>query len=137
MRLRLHLMDESGVAMIEATIGTIMLLFVTLGVMQMLLVFHASLAVHGAATRAAREYAVRESFSAADEVYQAQRNSSFRAIAWQPLECVPLTKTTQTAECTVRASVPAILPGSAVLGGGKLTGSWPIEEKGAYPRGGI
>jgi len=45
---------QEGVAMVEATIGTVLLLFAALGTLQLVLVFHGALAGHTAVIRAAR-----------------------------------------------------------------------------------
>lgn len=125
--------DERGVAMIEATIGTVLLLFAAMTTIQLVLVFHGALAAHGAAARAARTLAVTGSSAMAEQVYQQQTSTSLRALRWQGVSCV---KETRRALCTVTVEVPAILPGGGLFGGGGLTGHIPLHETGVYPIGG-
>ncbi len=125
---------ERGVAMVEATIGTVLLLLAALIVIQLSLVFHGALAAHGAATRSAREYALTEDMGEVQEVYRLQIGTSLRALRWEPPEC-RLEST--RAFCTAVVRVPVVVPGAGVVGGGGPLSPIPVVEIGTYPRGGV
>lgn len=115
--------------MVEAMLGTLLLLFAALLVIQVIIIFHASLAAHSAATRSARAQALGASTSQRDSVYQAQRANAIKIINWQGITCTP---SGDLVTCTVKAQVPSILPGGGFLFGGNFAGV-PIEERGQYP----
>ena len=114
--------------MVEATIGTVLLLFAALGAIQLILVFHGALAAHSAATRSARAMALTFDHAEAERVFRLQKATSLSAINWIELRCYGVEN---GAECQVRAEVPSILPGSGLFFG-SIT-SIPIRETGYYP----
>lgn len=124
--------SESGVAMIEATIGITLLLFVLLLAMQLVLVFHGALAGHTAAMRSARTLAVTGDFQAAQATFARQTDTALRSLHWPGMSC---DTAGGRAACTVAVEVPAILPGAGLFTGGGLAGPVTIAETGYYPIG--
>lgn len=135
--------DEGGVAMIEATLGTLLLLFAALGAMQMVLAFHAALADHTAVTRAARTYAITGSLDEAGQTYENQRSSSFRSLKWDDIQCLPAKASpsspwpadTRVVQCTARVRIPTMLPGGGLFSRGGFTEPPSVTETGYYPVG--
>lgn len=123
---------QDGVAMVEATIGTILLLFAALAAVQLVLVFHGTLAAHGAAIRSARTLAVTGSRQLAQSTYEDQRSAALGMIRWEQFDC---SQTSTMAQCEVVIKVPVIVPGGGLFGGGGLTGPLLVRETGAYPIG--
>lgn len=124
---------ERGAAMVEATIGIIMLLGVMLMVLQLILVFHATLAAHSAATRAARAYALEGpgGMASATAMYNAQKATGLGSLVWEPPVC---NYTSTLVTCTARVRVPSIMPGAGTMfGGGGLSGPVVVAETGQYP----
>lgn len=122
--------SQRGAAMVEAMLGTVILLFFSLLVVQVVLVFHATLAAHAAATRSARAQALGSSPSMRDQVYNAQKGNAIKAISWQGLQC---NESSTLVRCQVTVRVPSILPGGGFLFGGGFTGV-NITESGQYPK---
>lgn len=117
--------DQDGIAMIEATIGTVLLLTAALIAMQLVLIFHGALAAHSAATRAARAMAITGQDSSAQRVYQQQRATSLGAVQWDPRAVCSMESSGAT--CRVRVRVPTLVPGVGLL----LPDG--LEEEGWYP----
>lgn len=130
--MRRLLFDHEGVAMVEATIGTVLLLLAALGTIQLVLVFHGALAGHSAVVRAARSLAVTGEQSRALQTFQAQMTTSLRGIEGTVF-CTP-GGTAATCEATI--TVPSVMPGA-----GLFTGSGPVGPvviphiRGTYPYG--
>ena len=118
--------------MIEATLGTVLLIFAAMITIQLVLVFHGALAAHGAATRIARTLAVTGSDTMVSQVYDQQTATSLKALKWQRYECI---KEARVARCTVYVNVPSMIPGGGLIGGGGLRGDLPLQETGYYPIG--
>jgi Flp pilus assembly protein TadG len=110
--------------MIEATLGTFLLLFAALGAIQIVLYLHGELAAHAAASHMARSYALTRSQAEADEQFADQRYSSFGFLRWANQGC---TAVGGFARCTVAVTVPTLLPGV------QFTGLTQRTATGAYP----
>lgn len=118
--------------MVEATFGILMLLFVALGAMQMVLVFHGALAAHSAAARTARTRAITGQQDQAQKTYDQQRQTALGALRW---DAEPrCTMDNNWAQCTVQVHIPAIFPGGGFLfgSGGSFTDIL-VSETGNYP----
>jgi Flp pilus assembly protein TadG len=131
--MRRRLNDESGVVMIEAVLGIVMLLLAALAAIQVMLYTHAAVVARSAATAAARSYALSGSKTTAEHDYEVQQGNAFKMVKWNGLV---LERAGDRASATVKVTVPALFPGAAVLGGGKLTDPFHLEEIGEYPLGG-
>jgi len=118
--------------MIEATIGTVVLLLAALLAIQLILVFHGALAAHSAAVRAARAMALTHEYSEAKRVFKLQQSTALGALDWELIRCTP---STDGATCEVQVTVPSILPGSGLfLGQGASLTAIPLPpERGYYP----
>lgn len=123
--------DQRGVALIEATLGTVILLLAALIVIQMVLVFHAVLAAHSAAVRTARTLAIAGSGAVA-ETYRRQVSTTLAALTWGEPDC---RRTDTLATCTVEVRVPAIVPGAGLFADGSVSGRLVYQETGWYPIG--
>lgn len=117
--------------MIEATIGTVLLLFAALGAIQLILVFHGALAAHSAAARTARAMALTHEQAEANRVFATQMATSLGALKWTGPSC---STASNGATCSVTVAIPAILPGSGLFLGssGSLT-TISLTETGFYP----
>lgn len=115
--------------MVEATIGIVMILFVALMFMQVLLVFHASLAAHAAAQRAARDGALTGDPAAGTATAAVLQGNTLKIIKWQAPSCAQQGSVMQ---CTVTAGVPSMVPGGGLFMGGGWSGV-EIKETGQYP----
>ena len=126
-----HRRGEAGVVMVEATFGICLLLFVTLGAIQMILVFHGALAAHSAAARSARSMAIA-GYSEAQRVYHQQMATALGALSWGPVaDCFPQD---EGAVCITHVSIPAVLPGGGLIfGEGKSLGTISLSERAFYP----
>jgi len=133
--LRCVALDEQGLALVEGTVGVVLLLFGMLVAMQILLVAHASLTARSTALRVARVYALTCSRSAADAEFETQKNHSLPVVQWhgKPM----YSASGGMASATVQVSVPAVLPGAGLFGSGGLTGPVFLPSiRGTYPSGG-
>jgi hypothetical protein len=130
--MRRWLAEERGVAMIEATIGTVLLLLAALIVIQLVLVFHGSLALHGAVARSARTMALTGDQSAAAATFAAQQGTALKSIKWRFRGCRVVQN---VAHCDASVDIPVVFPGAGLFGGGGLTGPIPQDETGSYPQG--
>lgn len=124
--------DERGVAMIEATIGTVLLVLAALIVIQLVLVFHGSLALHGAVARAARTMAITGSDRLAEETFIEQKSTALGAIQWHFERCF---MDGDMARCKASVDIPIVFPGAGMFGGGGLTGPYNRPMEGSYPKG--
>jgi hypothetical protein len=124
--------DERGVAMIEATIGTVLLVLAALIVIQLVLVFHGSLALHGAVARAARTMAITGSEPLAEETFIEQKSTALGAIKWRFKRCG---WKDDKAQCEAGVDIPVVFPGAGMFGGGGLTGPIHRDMTGSYPKG--
>lgn len=115
---------QRGVAMIEATIGTFLLLLAALGAIQIVLYLHGELAAGNAASHMARTYALTRDQRAADSDFADQRYSSLGFLRWTNERCV---ESGGFARCTVQVRIPAIVPGI------QLTPFLERRATGAYP----
>lgn len=113
-----------GVALIEATMGTFLLLFAALGAIQIVFYLHGELAAGNAASHMARTYALTGDQQAADRDFADQRYSSFGFLRWTNLRCNAVGG---FARCTVQVRIPAIVPGV------QLTSFVDRTATGAYP----
>lgn len=113
-----------GVALIEATMGTFLLLFAALGAIQIVLYLHGELAAGSAASHMARTYALTRDRQAVDTEFANQRFSSFGFLEWANFGC---TAASGFARCTVQVTIPAIVPGL------QLTPFVNRQATGAYP----
>lgn len=113
-----------GVALIEATMGTFLLLFAALGAIQIVLYLHGELAAGNAASHMARIYALTRDRQAVDREFADQRYASFGFLRWTNEGCDPVLG---FARCTVSVRVPALVPGIQFFGLNVL------EATGAYP----
>lgn len=127
--------EERGVAMVEGTLGVVLLLFGMLAAMQILLVAYASLTARSTALRVARVYALTCSRSEADAEFETQKSHSLPVVQWHGK---PVYSTSGgMASATVQVSVPAVLPGAGFFGSGGLTGPVFLPSiRGTYPSGG-
>lgn len=110
--------------MIEATMGTFLLLFAALGSIQIVLYLHGELAAGNAASHMARTFALTRKQEAADRDFEDQRYTSFGFLRWARDPCDAVGG---FARCTVKVTVPAIVPGLQLFGLNELRAS------GAYP----
>lgn len=124
---------EDGVAMIEATLGTVILIFAALAAVQIVLVFHGALAAKSAATRAARTYAITGDLRQAEATAQLQYSTALAALKWAPVVCQ---HPDSFARCTVAVTIPTVIPGGGLFAGGGVFTAPQISEDGAYPVGG-
>lgn len=130
--MRRLLCDHEGVAMVEATIGTVLLLLAALGTIQLVLVFHGALAGHSAVVRAARTLAVTGEHGRAMETFQAQMTTSLRGIAGR----VTCDRGAAAATCDATITVPSVMPGAGLFTGSGPVGPVTITNiKGTYPYG--
>lgn len=114
-----------GVALIEATMGTFLLLFAALGAIQIVLYLHGELAAGNAASHMARTYALTRDQRMADSEFIDQRYSSFGFLRWTNFGCNA--SDGRFARCTVQVTIPAIVPGI------QLTPFVDRTATGAYP----
>lgn len=131
-RLPGELRRQDGVAMIEATIGTVLLLLAALGTIQLVLVFHGALAGHSAVLRAARTMAVTNNSSRAVQTFQAQMTTALRGIQGDSVSCGI---DRQVATCRAQIIVPSVMPGAGLFTGNGPTGPLIIAQTGTYPFG--
>lgn len=127
MRARIH--GEEGVALVEATIAVLIILLLALMFMQIVVVFHASLAAHAAAQRAARDGALTGSPSAGQATATKLQGSTIRIVQWKAPSCW---KDGNVMRCEQKVNVPSIMPGGGLFMGGSWNGV-EITEEGRYP----
>ncbi|MDF2628849.1 MAG: hypothetical protein K0R39_2680 [Symbiobacteriaceae bacterium] len=123
---------QEGVAMVEATIGTVLLLFAALGTLQLVLVFHGALAGHTAVIRAARTMAITQDQGRAQQTFQAQMSTALRGISGGGLTCNP---NPPLVSCTATIFIPSIMPGAGLFTGDSIIGPISITHTGSYPYG--
>jgi hypothetical protein len=123
---------QEGVAMVEATIGTVLLLFAALGTLQLVLVFHGALAGHTAVIRAARTMAITGDHWRAEQTFQQQMSTALRGISAGPIRCGP---SGQVMACTADIYIPSIMPGAGMFTGNSPIGPVSIPHTGTYPYG--
>jgi hypothetical protein len=124
---------ESGSVLVEATVGMVMILYIALAVVQLVLVFHATLAAQSAATRSARAVALNPAHdpASANQVYWAQQGVSLRSLKW---DAAPVCGQVGGAvKCTALVRVPTVLPAAALFFGGGLTGPILVAQQGYFP----
>ncbi|MFZ5826303.1 MAG: TadE/TadG family type IV pilus assembly protein [Bacillota bacterium] len=127
LRARIH--GEEGVALVEATIAVMIILLLALMFMQIVIVFHASLAAHAAAQRAARDGALTGSPSAGQATATKLQGSTIRIVKWSAPSCW---KDGNVMRCQQQVHVPSIMPGGGLFMGGSWSGVDIIED-GQYP----
>lgn len=117
-----------GVAMIEATAGTVLLLTAALGAIQIVLYLHAELAAHSAASHMARTYALTRSHADAAADFADQIFTSFGFLRWTNDGCDVVVR---MAECRVSVTVPTVLPGAEFVGLTErhATGAYPLPGR--------
>jgi hypothetical protein len=126
------LADEAGVALIEATLGTCLLIFAALVVVQIVLGFHGRISAHEAAMYSARRFSLTRDLAKVQEDYDRQRATSLRALVWkdQPTCSIEVSgQGEKLAVCVVELRVPVVIPGAALIGSGgwiPYTGSFPV-----------
>lgn len=123
---------QEGVAMVEATIGTVLLLFAALGTLQLVLVFHGALAGHTAVIRAARSMAITGDEWRAEQTFQQQMSTALRGISGSGLDC---NNNGQVASCTATITIPSIMPGAGLFTGNSPIAAMTIPHTGTYPYG--
>lgn len=111
--------------MVEATMGTVLLLFAALIVIQFVLVFHGRMAAYGAALRSARSFAITGSFAHAQTTFNHQVSASLGALDWEELSC---SRQSGVGTCTVTVHVPIVIPGGTLI-------IRPYTKTGVYPIG--
>jgi Tfp pilus assembly protein PilV len=112
------------VAMIEATIGTFLLLLGALGSIQIAIVLHGSLAAYSAGAQLARTYALTRSEAAVDAAFARLNYTTFSYLHWQRPFC---TDDGKMARCQIKGQLPTLVPGVTFVGGNQ------VEATGAYP----
>lgn len=127
--LRSRMREEEGVALVEATIAVLIILLLALTFMQIVVVFHASLAAHAAAQRAARDGALSGSPSAGQSTATKLQGSTIRIVEWKAPSCW---KDGNVMKCRQQVRVPSIVPGGGLIMGGNWNGL-EITEEGQYP----
>lgn len=123
---------EAGLALVEATVGTCLLIFAALLSLQVALVFHGALAARTAANHSARAYALTRDEARAQAAFQGQRGTTLGLVRLDLLGCRPAGP---VGMCHVQATVPVVLPGAGIFGGRGATGPLAVVEVGAYPWG--
>jgi Flp pilus assembly protein TadG len=118
--------------MIEATLGTVILIFAALAAVQIVLVFHGALAAKSAATRAARTYAITNDLNEADRTAQRQYSTALAALKWEPAEC---DRSSGMAHCKITVTIPEVVPGGGLFAGGSVLSQPTRSEEGWYPIG--
>lgn len=117
-----------GVALIEATMGTFLLLFAALGAIQIVLYLHGELAANAAASHMARTYSLTRSMQQVNQDFADQRYTSFGFLVWANGGC---TAASGFARCNVTVTVPAVLPGIQWfnLNVRQATGAYPLPGR--------
>ncbi|HYF80798.1 MAG TPA: hypothetical protein VD973_27115 [Symbiobacteriaceae bacterium] len=123
---------QEGVAMVEATIGTVLLLFAALGTLQLVLVFHGALAGHTAVIRAARTMAITGDHWRAEQTFQQQMSTALRGISGGALNCG---NNGQLVTCSAVINIPSIMPGAGLFTGNSPIEPMDITHTGSYPYG--
>lgn len=123
---------QEGVAMVEATIGTVLLLFAALGTLQLVLVFHGALAGHTAVIRAARTMAITQDHWRAEQTFQQQMSTALRGISGSGLSCGP---NGPLVTCAAEIHIPSIMPGAGLFTGNTPFEPMTIRHTGSYPYG--
>lgn len=123
---------QEGVAMVEATIGTVLLLLAGLATMQLVLVLHGVLAQQGAVVRAARTYAITVDAGAAKQTFDTQMGTALGSIHWSVPTC---SRAGSVAQCTVTITIPSVLPGAGLFTGSSAMGPISQTRTGVYPYG--
>lgn len=125
--------------MVEATIGSLLLLFVCLAAIQLVLVFHGNLAAHGAVTRAARTYALTRDDQMAGDTFAVQMSTALGALRWNSPRCYLEANYrgtgVQAAQCQVSVYVPFVLPVGGLFGNSQFAGTIRVDRTGVYPYG--
>lgn len=118
--------------MVEATIGTVLLLLAALGAIQLVLVFHGALASYGAVIRASRTYAITREDSRAADTFRVQMSTAIKALQWTNPQCGMVSGASQ---CSVTVTIPTVLPGAGLFTGNSVLGPITITQTGIYPYG--
>jgi hypothetical protein len=123
-RFRRRGIGAPGVALIEATMGTFLLLLAALGAIQFVLVLHGSLTAHSVASQLARRYALTRSDAQVQLLWSEQTHATFGYLRWDYPRC---DQSGSMGQCRLTVHVPTLIPGVSLLGIDAIT------QTGAYP----